>query len=224
MPQHQSACKDGQRCQHSPKGQVKADKSQLTASQPRKENRLLRSRIKVANEFRSACAPPHSCGETSPGQCLEPGQCICNSGGVCRIEFMACVASSIHHDLFGHGGRPFHSSRVNQLLKRPDHRRLISGTGIPSVPLPTTSRRKSNGGELAKVTRVPGSSPRTPPGNAGCGPRGPYQPPALATAAPCPNHCGVGSGFIDDQDRPDRLSTSGVLPASTTRSTARSSW
>jgi hypothetical protein len=50
------------------------------------------------------------------------------------------------------------------------------------------------------------------------------QPPALATAAPCPNHFGVGSGFIDDQDRPDRLSTSGVLPASTTRSTARSSW
>ena len=50
------------------------------------------------------------------------------------------------------------------------------------------------------------------------------QPPSLATAAPCPNHCGVGSGFIDDQDRPDRLSTSGVLPASTTRSTARSSW
>jgi hypothetical protein len=49
------------------------------------------------------------------------------------------------------------------------------------------------------------------------------QPPALATAAPCPNHFGVGSGFIDDQDRPDRLSTSGVLP-STTRSTARSSW
>ena len=30
----------------------------------------------------------------------------------------------------------------HQLLKRPDHRRLVSRTGIPSVPLPTTSRRK----------------------------------------------------------------------------------
>jgi hypothetical protein len=26
------------------------------------------------------------------------------------------------------------------------------------------------------------------------------QPPALATAAPCPNHFGVGSGFIDEDE------------------------
>ena len=33
-------------------------------------------------------------------------------------------------------------------------RRLVSGTGIPSVPLPTTSRRKSNGGDSSRINLV----------------------------------------------------------------------
>jgi hypothetical protein len=106
MPQHQSARKDSQGYQDSPKGQVNADKSQLTASQTGKENRLIGSRVEVAHKFRRTRTPADSCGEASTGQFLETRQRFCDGGGIQWIKFVACIARYIHHDLFGHDPRP----------------------------------------------------------------------------------------------------------------------
>jgi hypothetical protein len=51
MPQHQSECKDGQSYQHRPKGQVSACEPQLTASQPREEEGLIGSGIKMTHKL-----------------------------------------------------------------------------------------------------------------------------------------------------------------------------
>ena len=51
MPQHQSACEDGQCCQHSPKGRVNAHQTQLAAAQSGKEHGLVGRGIEVANEL-----------------------------------------------------------------------------------------------------------------------------------------------------------------------------
>jgi hypothetical protein len=71
MPQHQSARKDSQGCQHWPKGQVNAHESQLTASQPRKEHGFIGSEVEMAHKFRNPGIFSHSCGEASISQLFE---------------------------------------------------------------------------------------------------------------------------------------------------------
>ena len=51
MPEQQSACKDGQSYQYWPKGQVSAYESRLTASQPREEEGLIGSGIKMTHKL-----------------------------------------------------------------------------------------------------------------------------------------------------------------------------
>ena len=60
MPQHQSARKDSQGCQHRPKGQVNAHESQLTASQPRKEHGFIGSGVEMAHKLRNPGTFSHS--------------------------------------------------------------------------------------------------------------------------------------------------------------------
>jgi hypothetical protein len=116
MPQHQSARKDSQGCQHRPKGQVNAHESQLTASQPRKEHGFIGSGVEMAHKLRNPGTFSHSCGEASISQLFEARPRFCKSGGICWIKFVACIAGDIHHDLLGHSPRPFVNPYQEQLV------------------------------------------------------------------------------------------------------------
>jgi hypothetical protein len=81
--------------------------SDLPAAQSGKEHRLVGRGIEVANELRGTCTPAHGWGLAGTSQLFEPCRCLCNGSGVRRIEFIPCVARSVHHELLGHDRRPF---------------------------------------------------------------------------------------------------------------------
>jgi hypothetical protein len=77
--------------------------SRLAADQSRNEHGLVRGWIKVPDQLRTTLSSPHGRSEPGSGQFFETPLGFGHGGGIRRIEFMAGIAGSIHHDLQGHG-------------------------------------------------------------------------------------------------------------------------